>query len=401
MVFPSCLPYQGTSIGAWKMITKAVRGMQKVLHLTHTEIEGDSRIQKEMIALSRAGYQMSGIGIALDEDVQKVALPPEIKVHTMRLASRRMTALPRTVRHAIAVVELLVKMLPAAVRARPSVIHCHDTLVLPIAALAKLMTGAKLIYDVHELESDRNGLTRVQGWLTLRFEKMLWPFVNGLITPSPSIADWYEATIGPKRTAVVMNSPEIAAPTGIGGNYLREKFDIPETAKIFLYVGILAPGRGVSVFLEAFLKSGSGSHVVFLGYGPMTSTIAELARTHANVHYHPAVSHEAVVAVASSADYGLCLIESVSLSDKYSLPNKFFEYVFAGLPVLASDFPDLRKAVTEYRVGTTCEVSVDAVSKAIARLETSDAQLEPRDLTPLGWAAQEEKLLLLYRDTLA
>ena len=188
---------------------------------------------------------------------------------------------------------------------------------------------------------------------------------------------------------------------GIHGTYLRDKFGIPESAKVFLYVGILAPGRGISVFLEAFLKSGSGSHVVFLGYGQMTSTIEEIAQMHPNVHYHPAVSHEAVVAVASSADYGLCLIESVSLSDKYSLPNKFFEYVFAGLPVLASDFPDLRKAVTEYRVGINCDVTVDAVTKAIAQLEASDVKPEPRDLTPLGWAAQEEKLLDLYRDVLA
>ena len=375
--------------------------MQKLLHLTHTEIEGDSRIQKEMIALSRAGYRVSGIGIALDEDVKKVKLPEEIKVRTMRLVSRKMTLLPRTARHAIAVIELLVKMLPAAVRARPAVIHCHDTLVLPIAALARMMTGAKLIYDAHELESDRNGLTRVQGWLTLRFEKLLWPLVNGLITPSPSIADWYKTTIGPKRTAVVMNSPEIATPTDIHSTYLRDKFDIPESAKVFLYVGILAPGRGISVFLEAFLKSGSGGHVVFLGYGPMTPTIEEIARTHANVHYHPAVSHEAVVAVASSADYGLCLIESVSLSDKYSLPNKFFEYVFAGLPVLAADFPDLRKAVTEYKVGITCDVTVDAVTKAIAQLETADVKPEPRDLTPLGWAAQKKKLLDLYHAVLA
>lgn len=375
--------------------------MQTVLHLTHTEIEGDSRIQKEMIALCRAGYRVSGIGIALDEDVKKAKMPDEIQVRTIRLFSRRMTFLPRTARHAIAVIELLLKMLPAAIRARPAVIHSHDTLVLPIAALAKMMTGAKLIYDAHELESDRNGLTRIQGWLTLRFEKMLWPLVNGLITPSPSISEWYKANIGPKRTEVVMNSPEVAARTEINETYLREKFAIPATSKIFLYVGILAPGRGLSVFLEALLKSGSASHVVFMGYGPMRSTISELASKNANVHYHPAVSHEAVVAVASSADYGICLIESVSLSDQYSLPNKFFEYVFAGLPVLASDFPDLRRAVSDYQVGITCEVSVNAVMKSIAHLESSDFALQPRDLSPLGWAAQETKLLELYRDTLA
>ncbi|MBK9624803.1 MAG: glycosyltransferase [Rhodocyclaceae bacterium] len=70
---------------------------------------------------------------------------------------------------------------------KPDVVHCHDTLVLPLGVIVKLFTRATLIYDAHELESDRNGLTELQGRLTLWVERWLWQFVDALIVVNPSI----------------------------------------------------------------------------------------------------------------------------------------------------------------------------------------------------------------------
>ena len=60
-----------------------------------------------------------------------------------------------------------------AIRQKPDLIHCHDVLVLPLGVIVKLITRAKLIYDAHELESDRNGLSKFDGFLTLHFERLL------------------------------------------------------------------------------------------------------------------------------------------------------------------------------------------------------------------------------------
>lgn len=373
----------------------------KTLHLTHTDIEFDSRILKEMGALVAAGYSASGIGVVLDEGAQKTAVSFRADITAINLRSRKLIFLPRTLRHVVTLFELVGKMLPRAVRERPDVIHCHDTLVLPLGCIVKWLTGAKLVYDAHELESDRNGLTRLQGALTLRVEKLLWRFVDALIVVSPSIECWYLENIGSKPSTVILNSPLFHEGQHQDKDYLRKKFAIPAQSKVFIYVGILGHGRGIDLLTEAFKDPQVSSHVVFLGYGELSEELKRLAAEHPNVHVHDAVPHSQVVPIAQSADFGLCLVQDVSLSDYYCLPNKLFEYCFAGVPVLASDFPDIRAVLSEYGIGESCKLQPDEIRDAILRLERSQSTFQFANLAPLSWQAQEKKLVALYLQCLS
>lgn len=374
--------------------------MKNVLHLTHTDIESDSRILKEMGALADAGYAVSGIGVVLDEGAQKSTVSFSADIMAINLLSRRLTFLPRTLRHIATLFELVAKMLPRAVRARPNVIHCHDTFVLPLGCIVKWLTGAKLVYDAHELESNRNGLTRLQGVLTLRVEKLLWRFVDALIVVSPSIERWYHETIGSKLSAVILNSPLFYEGGQQEKIYLRKKFGIPTESKVFIYVGILGKGRGIDLLTEVFKDPQVSSHIVFLGYGELSEELKRLAALHPNMHVHDAVPHSQVVPVVQSGDFGLCLVQDVSLSDYYCLPNKLFEYCFAGVPVLASDFPDIRSLLAEYGIGECCKLQVNDIRDAILRLERSATIFRFASLKPLSWQAQEEKLVALYQQCL-
>lgn len=371
--------------------------MKKVLHLTHTDIESDSRILKEMGALASAGYDVSGSGVVLDEGAERSDIAFKADIDAIKLYSRKLTFLPRTLRHVASICELVTKMLPRAIRQRPDVIHCHDTLVLPLGVIVKFFTRAKLIYDAHELESDRNGLTRLQGLLTLRMEKVLWRFVDALIVVSPSIERWYHDSVGPKRSAIILNSPLFSERLPQDEDYLRRKFSIPAGRKVFVYVGILGHGRGIDLLIEAFKDSKVSSHVVFLGYGELSDQLKRLEALHPNIHVHDAVPHSQVVPVVQSADFGLCLVQNVSLSDYYCLPNKLFEYCFAGVPVLASDFPDIRSVLEEYGVGECCKLQPSNIRDAILRLEHSAPIFRFASLAPLTWQAQEQKLVALYQ----
>lgn len=371
--------------------------MKKILHLTHTDISSDSRIIKEMKALNDEGYQVSGLGITLEEEEHKSLLNFSGEVKSISLASRRMDFLPRTIRHTLSLFELIAKMLPLAVKQKPEVIHCHDTLVLPLGVLVKLFTKAKLVYDAHELESDRNGLTGLQSKLTRFVEKTLWRFVDRLIVVSPSIDSWYQDNIGVKPSEVILNSPLLVGSESFSDNYLRQKFSIPEDEKIFLYVGILGIGRGIDLLVEAFSHKDVSAHLVFLGYGELAGYLQQRAEEFNNFHVHSAVPHADVVPIAKSADYGLCLIQNVSLSDYYCLPNKLFEYCFAGVPVLASNFPDIRAVVDAYNLGGYCELNADSVRSKVMELQGTTRLYHFNDVYPLSWQAQEEKIKKLYK----
>ena len=171
-----------------------------ILHLTHTDINSDSRILKEMqsIAKSDDDYNVSGIGVVLDRGEQHTGNTEGIDIYSIILRTRKWTFLPRVLRHTCSLAELTFKMFFKSIKLKPKIIHCNDTTVLPLGVMIKIFTSAKLIYDAHELESDRNGLTKTLGKMTLYTEKFLWRYVDTLIVVSPSIDKWYKENIEKK-----------------------------------------------------------------------------------------------------------------------------------------------------------------------------------------------------------
>ena len=373
--------------------------MLRVLHLSHTDITTDSRILKEMNSIAQIDntYQLYGIGVLMDEGVRKTSDSLDLTITSINLVSRKLKYIPKFFRHILEFLELTTKFFFKAVKVKPDVIHCHDTLALPLGVLIKLCANSKLIYDAHELESDRNGLSKKLGKITLFVERKLWRFVNYLVVVSPSIDKWYQSNVGEKQSEIILNSDAFKE------GYLNDKFNIADDSKIFIYIGILGQGRGLDLIVDAFMDDRVTSHVVFLGYGEMQKSLKELSSNTWNIHVHDAVSHEQVVTIAKSADVGLCLIQNISLSDYYCLPNKLFEYCFSGIPVLASNFPDISKVVNFYKLGICVDLNVEDVIEGIKRFESdeSNVNFSNLNLSELGWEAQEQKLTKFYEKVLS
>jgi len=373
-----------------------------ILHLSQTDIKSDSRILKEMHTISHSfpQYQLHGIGVNLNEKTQQTDNSTNLHIKAITLNSKKLTFVPKILIHVFSVLEIMFKMFFQAKKLKPQIIHCHDTPVLPVGVLLKLFTSAEIIYDAHELESDRNGISKLAGKLTLFTEKLLWRWVDALIVVSPSIEKWYLDKIGDKFSKVILNSPILEKnDSTYDSAYLRKKFNIPTSSKIFLYIGILGKGRGIDLMADVFKKNDINSHLVFLGYGEMSDELRKLSKKYSNIHLHDAVAHEKVVSVAKSADVGMCLIQNVSLSDYYCLPNKMFEYCFSGVPILASNFPDISQAVDKYQLGKYCNLNIESVFIAVKEIENKNdlSKIDTNQLYDLSWKAQEEKLILLYR----
>ncbi len=371
--------------------------MKRILHLTHTDIRSDSRILKEMRAAESSGYTVYGIGIELSEGAKNVD-DGNLCIKTLKIKSRSFTFLPKVARHALTFLEFFFKAFLHSLSLRPALIHANDTLVLPIAALIKVCSRARLIYDAHELESNRNGLSKTLGAFIKVVERIFWPFVDGLIVVSPSIKNWYLTHIGEKKSEIVLNSPFFEN-TGSGAKlYLRSSFNIPDSAMVFIYIGILGQGRGIDLILDAF-RGSEKAHVIFLGYGDYWERLEGIAKSEPNIHLHKAVEHNKVVEIASSADVGLCLVQNVSLSDYFCLPNKLFEYAFAGLPVLASNFPDIRKVVEDYSLGRCVDLMPESIREGIQWFvdDHGNVKKPDADIKALSWQEQERKLVEFYK----
>jgi glycosyltransferase involved in cell wall biosynthesis len=371
-----------------------------LLHLSHTEIPRDSRILKELAALADLpDVQVVGVGVRGRDEGSQSASNPEIEIVTLTLLSKRLTFLPRPMRYAANLVELIWKMLAQGRRYRPTVVHCHDTMVLPIGWLFSKLWGTLLVYDAHELESDRNGQSVLLSWFTLKIEQFCWSQVNLLVTVSNSIIQWYKEHLGAKPAVLVLNSPIIESPTSlvpVHENYFHNQFGIPVQAPVFIYVGIIGRGRGIHLILDAFADPTMTAHVVFLGFGEMEDEVRRFAKKFPNIHYHPSVPHAQVVSHVRQADVGLCLIERVSLSDYLCLPNKLFEYTMAGLPVLGSDFPEIAGYLNRYAAGSTCPLTVEGIREGVRRHVDNPQDRLDVDLSEVAWPAQADRLRTAY-----
>jgi glycosyltransferase involved in cell wall biosynthesis len=222
--------------------------------------------------------------------------------------------------------EASLKLVRVGLKHKPRVIHAHDWFVLPAALLISKFTHSRLIYDAHELESEANGVSPELRCLTLLVERICWPRVDMFVTVSPAISEWYFRRFGDKKSRIILNSPinssGIQNFSEIDSDQLRGKFNIPTGSKIFLSLGAIEKGRGVEILLEAFEKTDQNFYLIFMGQGTLAPVVQERSLRNKRILLHPQVPHASVTSIASSADYGLCIIENVSLSDWLCLPNK-------------------------------------------------------------------------------
>lgn len=368
-----------------------------ILHLTHTDTRFDNRILKEIGALSDTKlYNILCIGVASVERAAMSNSIPDAKILTLSLITKMPKWVPRPIRHTLMLTELYLRFTVLGIRHKAKIVHCHDTMVLGIGVIIKLISKSKLIYDAHELESNKNGQSKILSKATLYIEKACWSYVDHLISVSDSIIEWYNDNLGAKKSTLILNSPLIKSSEVKKGNYFHHLYDIKPSKLVFIYLGILGRGRGIDLILEAFCDEKIESHIVFVGYGEFEKKIFDIAQIENNIHLHEAVPHEDVVSLVASADVGLCLIENVSLSDYYCLPNKLFEYAFAGLPILTSDFPDITKMVHRYNLGKVCSVSSKSILSTIKEIEMKPLDRPSSDLTELGWHKQAERLIHSY-----
>lgn len=292
-------------------------------------------------------------------------------------------------------------------RIRPAYVECHNVATLPWGIRVKRATGAMLAYTPHELEPERNGLSPRERELDRRMESWGVPQCDVVAVVGDGIADWYARSYGVSRPLVIRNVPSLRgaekAPVRESG-YWRGRFGIPDSALVFLYQGLLCPGRRIEQLIRVFERVGDDRHVVFLGYGPMKGAVEVAALRRANIHYAPAVDPAELLRFTAAADVGLVGVENVCLSYFHSLPNKLFEYLTAGLPIIVPDFPEMTRIVNEDRCGWAAADDDEAWRRLIEGLDPGALRLASegvgRAANRYVWSGESRRLVDAYRGKL-
>ena len=294
-----------------------------------------------------------------------------------------------------------------------NVYHAHDLNTLPIAYLCAKRNKAKLIYDSHELYTERNKLvpTSVFWRFCLNvIEKFLIHQSNAVLTVNHSIAREMGNRYNVPTPKVVMNTPSSIKKRGCnfnGNGRLRFDLSIPPERKIILYVGAITFNRGLEELVSS-LSYLNDCHLVYMGYGNENFKrklieIAEGNHSASRFSFYGPVPSNRVTEFAADADIGVAPIINACLSYYYCLPNKIFEYMNAGLPVVSSNFPELRSVVIGHDIGLTFDPSDPYdIARAINTI-LDDPQRRERMTTNAieasslyNWENESKKLLDIY-----
>jgi glycosyltransferase involved in cell wall biosynthesis len=282
-----------------------------------------------------------------------------------------------------------------------NVYHAHDLNMLGPALDAARHKDAAVVYDAHELYPELNGLSPRERARWGRAERRLIGKAERVITVNDSLAAELVRRYAIPVPTVVRNTPD---PASARPDLHVDALSRP--GRKILYIGWIVPGRGIEQALEALTYLEEG---VLILLGSDRGGHAERLRVRAEelgvadrFAFAGPVPPEDVVEVAADATIGLCTIRNVGLSYYLSLPNKVFEYIHAGLPVVVSDFPELRGLVETFGLGATCDPDDPrSIAKAIDIVSTEPAHARMRDgarraARVLTWSKESTKLIDLY-----
>lgn len=367
-----------------------------IAHMTSVHPRNDSRIRlKEVASLARAFdcdvrlYVQDGLGDEIDAAGYRI-------IDT----GPRLRRLPRMITGGW-------RMYSAVSRARPSVVHFHDPELLPWALLIGL-AGTKVVYDAHE---DTPRQVQHNPRLPIWIRKVLPPFV--------ALIEWLAVWF---FSAVVAATPEIAKrfprnKAVLVQNYpLIHEFDRSELARTVpreravAYIGGLTRARGVFTMVDAMERLDDPTVSLrlageFVIDDDQTAVSRSLGWKF--VRYEGLLDRTGVSDLLSQVRAGLVTLYPIRNYIE-ARPVKLFEYMAAGLPVIASDFPRWREIVSESQCGllvdpTDPEAIASAINWILEHPYEADAMGQrgrEAVLTRYSWSPEEQKLIALYRDLL-
>lgn len=370
------------------------------IHLYPSPFLNESRILREANSLSRLMLfdRIDLVGIAHEGEAPTEELQRDIKI--VRVGRCRGTGLLTKL---MSTSQWSTAVLQRYRNEDVGCINCHSVATLPVGVMLKRATGAKLVYDTHELETETNGLKGIRKYLTKRAERALIGYADHCIFVGTAIEKWYVREYGLDNTTVLYNCPPRRAITPT--DYFREKFSIRSDIPIFLYQGVIGTGRGIPKLIEAFSSLAEQAALIVMGYGSLAGWTAREATKFPSIFFHPAVKPDCLLDYTAAADFGVSMIEATSLSYDYCMPNKLFEYVMANKPVLVSPTKEQSDFVRNYGIGEVASDMTPALIRgAVLNLLSRDRRalqvaLE-RTANEYCWEGQQPKLEAVYLSSL-
>jgi glycosyltransferase involved in cell wall biosynthesis len=381
-----------------------MKGRPRILHIAFNQLRKLPVLTAELLSF-RDTARLSLIVPSYDQHRETLDHQLEgIRIHYVRLRTRDWSVRQTPLLKLLRFFEFTVKAFFRAVIIRPHLYVGHDMPgMLPLLPFV-LLRPRRVVFAAHELwteAAENNAPLRplwrlLERWIVRRVARVVVPEANR----ARIMHEEYAARILP---AVVRNIPDDVSDIP-RNNSLRTVLSLEERDVIVLYQGLVASSRCLEELIDAAALLSDDVHIVIIGEGDSAYEEAlrrKAARFPHRVHFLPWTPQHRLREFTASADIGVLFYRNEGRNNYYAAPNKLYEYLFAGVPLVSSDFPGL-KAVIETGGYGACSAPDDAarIAKAIraaACIQGGDA-LANRARNEFRWENEASVLRAVYED---
>jgi glycosyltransferase involved in cell wall biosynthesis len=311
--------------------------MKQIILSVTNDLVTDQRVHRVATSLMKAGAQITLVGRLLP-DSQPVKR--EYETHRMKLLFKK---------SALFYAEYNVRLFFYLLFKKVDILVANDLDTLLANYAVSVIRRKTLMYDSHELFTEVPELigrsSTKKFWETI--ESWLLPKIRHSYTVCQSIADWHNRKYGTDMK-VVRNLPVRCNHKESTNPYPG----LPQTDFV-LYQGSVNKGRGLEALVDSF-EFINDIKCVIAGDGDIMDALVkriEKKNLTGKIILLGKIPFEDLKRITPYAKLGLSIEENTGLNYYYALPNKLFDYIQAGIPVLASDFPEMTNIVVSYRIG--------------------------------------------------
>lgn len=301
------------------------------------------------------------------------------------------------------------------------VIYANDLPTLLPAHNLSNQFHAKLIYDSHEIFCETLNqffptsssslkkplysiLLNSMKYLGVKKERKLIKAVDEFITVNKTILDYFNTIYEISNGHVLMNLPRLQEAISKPKDY-RTDFSWSRSSFIFIYQGVLNKGRGLELIINAFNQTENKNKLVIVGDGNLRSELeyqVKQLNLEQRVKFIGRIPLNELSEYTKGADAGLNILEDLNLSKKYASPNKLFEYMHSGLPVICSSTIENDKVLNRFKIGVSVKNDSNSISEGLDRvikLKNNSTIIESLSEASqyYNWERQERTLLDIIR----
>jgi len=368
------------------------------------------------VSLAAAGFDVELVCLASHSaPVTAEVLVPGFRLTRLHIRSRRLfhtlfgkaTALRAlaAVQYLVSYAEFVTKAIVAALRSRADVYEANDLPPLVAAVISARLRGKPVVYRAHELWSEASPHVRFAAFWRF-MERSLVPRSDYVVTPDENRSRIYDVELGARRPPLtIRNCPPYRPP--LASSRLRDELGRRgiSCTTIVLYQGLVHSARCIEEIAEAtrFFDEGAVLVIMGTGYGKWASPAAALAG-YERIVVLPPVRYDELVPFTASADIGILLYRNDCRNNYYCAPNKLFEYMMMGLPMVAANYPGMLPLVEGEDVGLCVDPeSPKAIAAAVNRLAADPHHRERMRENGLrlsrdryNWEVESGELVQLY-----